>query len=78
MIYDIGVNDVSALNSLGIFAAIILIIDDGKMLCTYLSEVVRSLRHDVTCAYTIREGLDRTTSEAVDVLFFDVWMPDGN
>lgn len=55
-----------------------LIIDDDKMMCEMLSHKVRSTGHDVTCAFTLEDGLAKATSGTFDVVFLDVGMPDGN
>ena len=56
----------------------ILILDDDKMVCDTLSNVLKCIGHDVTCAFTLDDGLRKATSGAFDVVFLDVWMPDGN
>jgi two-component system NtrC family response regulator len=56
----------------------ILIIDDDENICYSLSRLARQLDHEADCAATLKEGLEKVTSEDVDVVFLDVRMPDGN
>ncbi len=56
----------------------VLIIDDDKGLCYTLSGMVRKKGHDVTCAYTLKEGLEKVSSGEFDIVFLDVQMPDGD
>ncbi len=43
-----------------------------------LFDMVRSMKHDATCAFTIKEGLKAASSGTFDVVFLDVRLPDGN
>ncbi|MEW6380367.1 MAG: sigma-54 dependent transcriptional regulator [bacterium] len=56
----------------------VLIIDDDQKICEMLSCVVRRKGCKVTCANTLEDGLKKAASEAIDVAFLDVQMPDGN
>lgn len=56
----------------------ILIIDDDKVMCETLSDLVRDIGHDATCALSINDGLKEMSLKMFDVVFLDVWMPDGN
>lgn len=56
----------------------ILIIDDDQLMCHSLSLVARQKGYEPTSTYTLADGLEKTTSEAFDVIFLDVNMPDGN
>jgi MinD-like ATPase involved in chromosome partitioning or flagellar assembly len=56
----------------------ILIIDDNEIFCEMLSEMVKDLGHEVSCAYTIKDGLEATASGEFEVVFLDVRLPDGN
>jgi len=56
----------------------ILIIDDDKGMCFTLSGMVKKQGHEVTCAYSLTEGVGEVKSGAYDVVFLDVMMPDGN
>ena len=40
----------------------VLIIDDNEIFCEMLSEMVKDLGHEVSCAYTIKDGLEATAS----------------
>lgn len=56
----------------------ILIIDDDEMMCDMLSSMVRQMGHDATCANTLQDGLEESSSGGFDVVFLDVLMPDGS
>ncbi|MBW2018488.1 MAG: response regulator, partial [Deltaproteobacteria bacterium] len=56
----------------------ILIIDDDKMICDMLSRMIMRMGHHATYALTLKEGLKEAASEAFDVVFLDVRLPDGN
>ncbi len=56
----------------------VLIVDDDKGMCYTLSAMVRQRGHDVTCAYTLKEGLEEASSEDFDIVFLDVQLPDGS
>jgi two-component system NtrC family response regulator len=56
----------------------ILIIDDDKLICETIANVVRRMGHNVTYALTLQQGLEAVLSEMFDVVFLDVRMPDGN
>ena len=56
----------------------VLIIDDERMMCDSLSKIVQRMGHEVTCAYTVKEGMEQTSTGAYDVVFLDVNLPDGN
>ena len=56
----------------------VLIVDDEKMMCQMLSALVLSQGHEVTCAFTLADGLQQTALRDFDVVFLDVGLPDGN
>lgn len=56
----------------------ILIIDDEETMCQSLSLVGRRSGHDTFCANTLAAGLEKASSEPVDLIFLDVRLPDGN
>ena len=56
----------------------ILIIDDDKMLCDMLCRHLRDIGHDVKYALTLKAGMAKAASEGFDVVFLDVYLPDGN
>jgi MinD-like ATPase involved in chromosome partitioning or flagellar assembly/ActR/RegA family two-component response regulator len=56
----------------------VLIIDDNEIFCEMLSEMVKDLGHEVSCVYTIKDGLEATASGEFEVVFLDVRLPDGN
>ena len=56
----------------------ILIIDDDELICRSLSLVARQKGFEATSSYTLKDGLEKATTEQFDVIFLDVNMPDGN
>ncbi|RMD52458.1 MAG: response regulator, partial [Nitrospirae bacterium] len=56
----------------------VLIIDDDKLICSAISNVVKRMGHEVVSAHTLRDGLKRASSSDFDVVFLDVRMPDGS
>lgn len=56
----------------------VLIIDDDEMLCNTMCRYLGIQGHEATCALTLEEGLSKGASEAIDVVFLDVLLPDGN
>jgi len=56
----------------------VLIIDDDLSVCKMLSDIVNDMAHDASCTSTLTEGIKRAHSYPFDIVFMDVWMPDGN
>src|SRR5512136_2018649 len=56
----------------------ILIIDDDRLICETISNVVKRTGHRATCCSTLESGLVTAFSQGVDVVFLDVRMPDGD
>jgi two-component system NtrC family response regulator len=56
----------------------VLIIDDDEMMAKALSTVLRSFGHQAAYALTLAQGIDRASREDFDVVFLDVFMPDGS
>jgi len=56
----------------------ILIIDDDKMLCNILCHHLEGMGYAAVYALTLKQGLLKAASEAFDVVFLDVHLPDGN
>ena len=56
----------------------VLIIDDNKFNTEALHDMLVSLGHEVSCAYTATEGLRVAQTGNFDVVFLDVQLPDGN
>ncbi len=56
----------------------ILIIDDDRLICETISNVVKRTGHKATCCSTLEMGLETAFSQGVDVVFLDVRMPDGD
>jgi two-component system NtrC family response regulator len=55
----------------------VLIIDDDKEMCKMLSNMVTSMEHTATYAHSIKDGLEKVSSEIFDIVFLDVKLPDG-
>jgi two-component system NtrC family response regulator len=56
----------------------ILIIDDDKIICDWMANVVTKLGHNPSVAYTIGDGLRKVQSESIDVVFLDAQTHDGH
>lgn len=56
----------------------ILIIDDDDSMRSSLWHMVKRMGHQAESASTLREGLEKASSGAFDVVLLDVSMPDGN
>jgi two-component system, NtrC family, response regulator len=55
----------------------VLIIDDDQGMCVILSAAVEQAGHEVTCAHTIKDGLQVAAFGFFEVVFLDVMLPDG-
>ena len=58
--------------------ATVLIVDDDTGMTKVLADIVESIGHKPTCAYTLKAGLDEALSNRYDVVILDVMLPDGN
>ena len=58
--------------------ATVLIIDDDKLICDWIANVVTRLGHHPVSAHLLREGLRKVQSESFDIVFVDVRLPDGS
>jgi two-component system NtrC family response regulator len=56
----------------------VLIIDDDRLVSEMLRDMVRKMGHEVSCAFTVEEGLRAALAHSFDVAFLDVQLPDGN
>jgi two-component system NtrC family response regulator len=56
----------------------ILIIDDDRLICETISNMVQRTGHRATCCSTLENGLETVFSQGIDVVFLDVRMPDGD
>ncbi len=56
----------------------ILIIDDDIEACETMVSLVTRLSYDSEKAHTLKEGLRLARSSTYDVVFLDVYLPDGN
>jgi two-component system NtrC family response regulator len=58
--------------------ATILIIDDDAAIGETIVNIVRRMGHEALHALNLQQGVETTYSQAVDVVFLDVKLPDGN
>jgi len=58
--------------------ATVLIIEDDKFICDWITNVVARLGHHPISTHRLREGLKKVQSEAIDIVFLDVQLPDGS
>jgi two-component system, NtrC family, response regulator len=56
----------------------ILIIDDDEMFCRLLTGALKDDGYEISCAYSLGEGLSLSSRGSFDVVFLDVRLPDGN
>lgn len=56
----------------------VLIIDDDPQMCKLLASRIRFIGHNAAQATTLAQGLTLAEAGAFDVVFLDVYMPDGN
>jgi two-component system NtrC family response regulator len=56
----------------------VLIIDDDKNVCKLVNDLVVDMDHSTARALSLEEGYHKANSQDFDVVFLDVWMPDGN
>ena len=56
----------------------ILVIDNDLNANRLLSRTLETMGHNIACALTIREGLNKLFTDAFDLVIIDTHMPDGN
>ena len=56
----------------------ILIIDDDQDFCGMLDTFLAGKGHGVRCAFTLKGGFQEASANRYDVVFLDVYLPDGN
>jgi len=56
----------------------ILIIDDEKDLCQLLGDALSSHGYNVKCAHTRKEAMSSLSTQAPDMVFCDLKLPDGD
>jgi two-component system, NtrC family, response regulator len=56
----------------------VLIIDDDQGMCKMLSRKIALMGHEVDCAPTAAEGIDKILKTPYEVAFLDVNLPDGD
>ena len=58
--------------------ATVLIIDDDKLICDWIANVVTRLGHHPVSTHFLGEGLRKVQSQRFDIVFLDVQIPDGS
>jgi len=58
--------------------ASVLIIDDDELVTKVLAEIIQRAGCEVTCAFTLKDGLEKAFANSFDVILLDVILPDGN
>ena len=58
--------------------ASILIIDDDRLVCNMLLDIIQDMGHSVTCSHTLGSGMSKALTENYDLVLLDVGLPDGN
>jgi two-component system NtrC family response regulator len=56
----------------------ILIIDDDKIICDWISKIIVQLGHEPVCVHTLKGGLKKVQTAPFDIVFLDVRLPDGS
>lgn len=57
----------------------ILIIDDNKGICTTIRDILNDEGYNnVDYALTVSDGLAKIKEDSYDIVFLDVWLPDGD
>ncbi len=56
----------------------VLIIDDEKSIRDFLTELIEQVGHEAVCAETRSEGMRLAGTSDFDVIFLDVYLPDGS
>jgi two-component system, NtrC family, response regulator len=56
----------------------VLIIDDDRLVSETIANMVQRMGHQATCVFNLKNGLEKTSSDVIDVVFLDVRLPDGN
>jgi two-component system, NtrC family, response regulator len=58
--------------------ALVLVVDDDRMVCETIVEEVRRIGQEAHCATTFREGLALSQQKVFALVLVDVQLPDGN
>jgi len=58
--------------------ATILIIDDDRLICETISNLVTRLGHQASSAFSLQDGVAAAFSGSFDLVFLDVRLPDGS
>jgi len=56
----------------------VLVIDDDKFICDWISSAVSQLGHHPFCSHTLKEGFREVQGDSFDIVFIDVRLPDGS
>jgi len=57
--------------------ASVLIIDDDRLVCDILLNIISDMGHSVTCSHTLSGGLCEAVTGKYDLILLDVGLPDG-
>ncbi|MGD0399255.1 MAG: sigma-54 dependent transcriptional regulator [Syntrophobacteraceae bacterium] len=58
--------------------ASVLIIDDDRLVCDILFNIINDMGHSVTCSHTLADGLREAVTGIHDLILLDVGLPDGS
>ncbi|MFZ0928616.1 MAG: sigma-54 dependent transcriptional regulator [Syntrophobacteraceae bacterium] len=58
--------------------ASVLIIDDDRLVCDILFNIITDMGHSATCSHTLSGGLREAVTGKHDLILLDVGLPDGN
>ncbi|NDV23321.1 sigma-54 dependent transcriptional regulator [Desulfovibrio sp. JC022] len=56
----------------------VLIVDDDKPTCNFLTELIQNIGHSAESAHSLADGMRKGLSGEFDTVFLDVRLPDGN
>ena len=56
----------------------ILIIDDDRLICETIANVVKRMGHEATSCFNLKQGREAADALGVDVILLDVRLPDGS
>lgn len=56
----------------------VLIVDDDRLLCETLADMVERMGHEAASAFNLADGIEKALSGGFDIVFLDVRMPDGS
>jgi two-component system NtrC family response regulator len=56
----------------------VLLIDDDEKISKAIFALINQMGHDADVAFTLNDGLEKALAKEFDVVFLNVFMPDGN